>query len=133
MKLSKTNKKIDSNVCKALTEVCEQAKVDIDGFLWLTHRANYTEFPGSLKVTCVFNSDSEMAAACDQQHDVTLRQNIQKQLLKFGIVLKDVRQNVQLDSEEACARQSDGQWDERLKLVAGAGYRRNQPGPRRRF
>lgn len=133
MKLIKTNKKIDNNVCKALTEVCEQAKIDIDGFQWLTHRANYTEFPGSLKVTCVFSDDLEMAAACDQKQDVILRQHIQKQLLKFGIVLKDVRQNVQLDSEEACVRENDGQWDERLKLAEGAGYRRNQPGPRRRF
>ena len=133
MTLSKTNKKIDNNVCKALTEVCEQAKIDIDGFQWLTHRANYTEFPGSLKITCVFICDSDVVAACDQKRDVMLRQVIQKKLLKFGIVLKDVRQNVQLDSEEACARESDGHWDKRLKLIAGAGYRRNQPGPRRRF
>jgi len=133
MKLSKTSKKIDNNVRKALILVCEKALHEFEGFQWLTHRASYTEFPGSLQVTCVFSSDAELKQLGANQQDDMLRKDIQKQLLKVGIVLKDVRQNVRFDSEEACARESDGQWDERLQLTGLAGYLRNRPGPRRRF
>ena len=51
MKLNKTTQKIDNNVCKALTIACEDFLHEIDGFKWLTHRANYTNFPSSLVVT----------------------------------------------------------------------------------
>ncbi|MGK0307021.1 MAG: hypothetical protein ACI8UG_002783, partial [Gammaproteobacteria bacterium] len=46
--MNKTVKKLDNNVIKALTIVCENAKQDIVGFEWLTHSANYANFPGSL-------------------------------------------------------------------------------------
>jgi len=117
MKLNKTTKKIDDNVCKALTIVCEQAKNEIDGFIWLTHRANYTNFPASLVITCVFDLDLEIIALKENDLDEKLTTDIQKQLLKVGIVLKNVRQNVNFDSEESCLREHQGQWANRLKLI----------------
>ncbi len=88
MKLSKTNQKIDNNVCKALTIACESSLHDVAGFVWLTHRANYTNFPASLVITCVFNTDEEIEAMKALQQDDTMIATIQKQLLKVGVVVK---------------------------------------------
>jgi hypothetical protein len=116
MKLSKTNQKIDNNVCKALTIACESSLHEVAGFAWLTHRANYTNFPGSLVVTCVFNTDEEITAMKALQQDELLRAAIQKQLLKIGVVVKNIKHCVRFDSEQACDRQNDGQWADRLAL-----------------
>jgi len=116
MKLSKTNQKIDNNVCKALTIACESSLHEVAGFVWLTHRANYTNFPASLVITCVFNTDEEIEAMKALQQDEFLRAKIQKQLLKIGVVVKNIKQSVRFDSEEACQRQHRGEWSERLAL-----------------
>jgi hypothetical protein len=116
MKLSKTNQKIDNNICKALTIACETSLHEVTGFSWLTHRANYTNFPASLVVTCVFNSNEEVALMKEQQLDEVLRNTIQKQLLKIGVVVKNIKQCVRFDSEEACQLQHRGEWDKRLAL-----------------
>ena len=116
MKLNKTTKKIDDNICKALTIACESEKTNIDGFIWLTHRANYTHFPASLIVTCVFNIDAEVKALSDNKQGEKLINSIQKQLLKVGVVVKNIRQNVHFDSEESCLKEHQGKWENRLKL-----------------
>jgi len=116
MKLSKTNQKIDNNVCKALTIACESSLHEVAGFVWLTHRANYTNFPASLVITCVFNTDEEVTEMKAQQQDECLRGTIQKQLLKIGVVVKNIKQCVRFDSEEACQRQHQGEWADRLAL-----------------
>ena len=116
MKLSKTNQKIDNNICKALTLACESSLHEIEGFVWLTHRANYTNFPGSLVVTCVFNTAIEIEAMKTKQQDEFLRTSIQKQLLKVGVVVKNINRCVLFDSEEACSKQHGGQWSDRLAL-----------------
>ena len=116
MKLNKTSQKIDNNVCKALTIACESVLHDVDGFEWLTHRASYTNFPASLVVTCVFATDAEIEAMKLKKQDAFLRDNIQKQLLKVGVVVKNINNAVHFDSEEACLRQHQGQWSDRLAL-----------------
>ena len=116
MKLSKTNQKIDNNVCKALTIACESSLHDVAGFVWLTHRANYTNFPASLVITCVFNTDEEIEAMKALQQDDTMIATIQKQLLKVGVVVKNIKKSVHFDSEQACQAKHDGQWADRLAL-----------------
>ncbi|MEY8252539.1 MAG: Fis family transcriptional regulator [Colwellia sp.] len=116
MKLSKTNQKIDNNVCKALTIACELSLHEVAGFVWLTHRANYTNFPASLVITCVFNTDEEVVAMKAQQQDEILRGCIQKQLLKVGVVVRNIKKSVHFDSEQACQEKHGGQWPKRLAL-----------------
>ncbi|MBU2871172.1 Fis family transcriptional regulator [Colwellia sp. E2M01] len=116
MKLTKTNQKIDNNICKALTIACESSLHEVPGFVWLTHRANYTNFPASLVVTCVFTSEADIDAMTVQQQDDFLRNNIQKQLLKVGVVVKSIKNAVRFDSEEACDKHHRGEWDTRLAL-----------------
>ncbi len=109
-----TIKKLDDNVVKALTKVCEEAKKNVEGFDWLTHRADYSNFPGSLVVTCVFLTDQQVSQAKVESRDAYLRKLIHKHLLKVGILLKDPRRNVFFDSEEACTAGHGGDWDKRL-------------------
>ena len=116
MKLSKTSQKIDNNVCKALTLACELSLHEVTGFVWLTHRANYTNFPASLVITCVFNTNAEVEAMKALQQDEILRASIQKHLLKVGVVVKNIKNSVHFDSEEACQKQHGGQWTDRLAL-----------------
>jgi hypothetical protein len=117
MKISKANQKLDDNICKALTIACESSLHDIVGFSWLTHRVNYTSFPGSLVITCVFNTDEEIEAMLALKQDELLRTTIQKQLLKVGVVVKNIKLCVRFDSEQACELQHGGQWSERLALI----------------
>jgi len=114
--LNKTVKKLDNNVVKALTIVCEMAKQDIVGFEWLTHSANYANFPGSLMVTCVLDNSNSLDVMFAKQQDQVLRKLIQKQLLKAGVLLKDVRKNVFFDTEQACLLEHNGDWKRRLAV-----------------
>jgi hypothetical protein len=116
MKLTKTNQKIDNNVCKALTMACEASLHEVPGFVWLTHRANYTNFPASLVVTCVFETEADIDVMKTQLQDELLRNVIQKQLLNVGVVVKNIKQQVHFDSEEACLMQHRGEWDVRIAL-----------------
>ena len=116
MKLNKTTQKIDNNVCKALTIACESSLHEVEGFKWLTHRANYTQFPASLVVTCVFDNQADIDAMKSVHNDELLRSSIQKQLLKVGVVVKNIKQQVHFDSEEACNLQHQGDWSARLAL-----------------
>jgi hypothetical protein len=114
--MTKTNQKIDNNVCKALTLACEQSLHTIPGFSWLTHRANYTSFPASLIITCVFETEAEVEEMKAQQLDEKLQSCIQKQLLNIGVVVKNIKQQVRFDSEEACLLQNKGEWPQRLAI-----------------
>ncbi len=101
--MNKTVKKLDNNVVKALTNVCEYAKGSIVGFKWITHTADYSNFPHSLIITCVFDTKDSKNLAEQNGDFVLLTRNIHNALLKVGIVLKQAKRNVQFDSEEAGA------------------------------
>lgn len=55
--MRKTDKKIDQQIIRALTAVCEKAKDNVKGFEWLTHEVDYQRFPESLQVTLAFATD----------------------------------------------------------------------------
>lgn len=55
--MRKMDKKLDREIIRELTQVCEDAKFDHEGFIWLTHDVDYQRFPQSLKVTLVFNEN----------------------------------------------------------------------------
>jgi len=116
LKLTKTNQKIDNNICNALTLACKLSLHEVPGFVWLTHRANFTNFPASLVVTCVFETEAEIEVMKTQQHDEQLRNTIHKQLLNVGVVVKNIKQQVHFDSEESCLLQNEGEWPKRLAL-----------------
>lgn len=111
----KTVKKLDDNVVRALTIACEEAKLKVAGFDWLTHSASYDNFPASLVVTCVFQTKNDCEYAREQNWDHYMKKAIQAQLLKVGIVLKNAKNQIRFDSEEACHLEHGGNWKLRLK------------------
>lgn len=117
---SKTQKKIDNNIRLALTDVCELLLQDTPGFQWLTHHANYSNFPASLLITCVFDTEesqqraSEHSEYSEYSDERKLQSLIQAKLLSIGVKLTTPRQQIIFDSEQACAKQQQGDWDQRF-------------------
>jgi hypothetical protein len=112
--MTKTTKKLDNSLIKALTQVCEIAKQQLSGFEWLTHSVNHGQFPGSLLITCVFDTNLSLQNAQQTQGQVFIAELVQQQLLTLGIVLKDTQSHIAFDTEQACQEQHGGRWKSRL-------------------
>jgi len=54
---------VERELIRTLTLACEAAKSEIVGFQWLTHEVDYEQFPQSLVVTWVFDSEANKARA----------------------------------------------------------------------
>lgn len=108
-------KKREQRLIQTLTTVCEIAKTDYDGFLWLTHTASNDNFPASLNIICVFETEAQKSVVESTEQLKALQKLIRTHLLKMGIVVKDIRRHVRLDSERACEAQHQGDWAKRIK------------------
>jgi len=103
--MNKTLKKREANIVKALMAVCEDAKLHVSGFEWLTHKVDYANFPASLEVICVFDTNASLAQAKLNHKDQYLIKSVHTHMLKIGVLLKHAKQNVRFDTEEAGASQ----------------------------
>ncbi|OUS25898.1 Fis family transcriptional regulator [Thalassotalea sp. 42_200_T64] len=112
--MRKTDKKIDNQLRTALTDVCETALKEIDGFQWLTHLVNYANFPESLKVVCIFDSNENLALFLSKGSKKELTSLIQVKLHGMGVNLKNVVAHISYDTEENCEKQHNGKWANRL-------------------
>lgn len=112
--MKKAIKKLDKEVIEALTQVCEEAKVKFEGFIWLTHQANYQDFPASLMVTCVFDGDMDVKRVLANSEYKTLVELMNVNLKRQGIVLRKSEKHIRLDSEHACQLHCNGDWRKRL-------------------
>lgn len=109
--MRKTDKKIDNAIRVVLTQACDVAQIESDGFMWLTHFANYDCFPGSLSVVCIYDTNKNLAKA----NMGSMRALIKEKLASIDINLKDIRQHVSFDAEEQCKIENDGKWHERFR------------------
>lgn len=112
--MTKTEKKIDNNLCKVLTTVCEDVKDDLQGFQWLTHTVNYANFPASLKIICVFATNADITQLTTSKQDQRLQGLLSQALNTVDVKLKNISKQVKFDSEENCTRDSAGNWTKRL-------------------
>ncbi len=112
--MKKSDKKIENNLRKSLTDVCENALEDIDGFVWLTHQVNYASFPDSLLITCVFKTNSQLAAFVNSKEKHGLLNQLATALKGIDFNIKSINNHVFFDSEESCDSQTDGNWAKRL-------------------
>jgi hypothetical protein len=103
--MKKLAKKFEQHITHALTTVCEQAKFDIDGFEWVTHTANYDNFPSSLKITCVFSTRASLAKARSAGQLIKLVDEITKHLLEFKIELKSPSKHISFDTDQGGAKE----------------------------
>ena len=109
--MRKTDKKIENALRQSLTEACETALEKYEGFQWLTHFVNYSDFPASLSIVCVYDTNAHLAKT-DKEGMRTL---IKEKLASIGIKMKDCRQQVRFDTEEDCDNDNDGRWNERFR------------------
>tara|TARA_R110001606_G_scaffold399310_1_gene584724 strand:+ start:50872 stop:51213 length:342 start_codon:yes stop_codon:yes gene_type:complete len=112
--MRKTDKKIDKQLRLVLTDVCETALKEIDSFLWLTHLVNYSQFPKSLKVVCVFETNESLAAFMATRSREYLESLIQKQLADITVNLKNMADHISYDTEQNCTHEHNGKWSTRL-------------------
>lgn len=101
--MNKANKQCDKKIVKALTRICESAKFELEGFVWLTHTVNYTDFPNSLIVYCVFDTQEHVTAARAGGQSKVLSSRINQGLEEIGVLSAQVTVKVVFDSEQAGA------------------------------
>lgn len=93
MKMSKICQRLNGKVLAVLTQINEEAK-QIEGFSHLSHTVQYDYFPGSLLVHCHFSGAQQLIAAQSSHAETKLQKQLQKLLLKKGIVLKNPKLNL---------------------------------------
>lgn len=112
--MRKTDKKIDNQLRLVLTDVCETALKEINGFQWLTHLVNYSHFPKSLKVVCIFDSNDNLSDFMSKGNSKDLESLIQIKLAEIGVNVKNVSDHIAYDTEQSCKHEHNGNWAERL-------------------
>jgi hypothetical protein len=112
--MRKTDKKIDNQLRLVLTDVCETALKEIAGFQWLTHLVNYSLFPKSLKVVCIFDSNDHLSDFMSKGSRKDLESLIQLNLAEIAINVKNVSEHIAYDTEQNCEHQHNGNWAKRL-------------------
>jgi len=83
-----------------LTNACEAAKVEVQGFQWLTHRVNYNQFPDSLSVICFFDTKANLKQAREHNKDQLMVALIKSELEHINIRFKDIKGHVFFDTEK---------------------------------
>ncbi len=116
--MKKTDKKLDNQICKVLTNACETAKSQVDGFQWLTHLVNYNQFPESLLIICIFDTKTELEQAQQESQNLVIVSLIKNELKQINIRFNDIKSHVLFDTEEACEVQHNGNWQKRFKDIS---------------
>ena len=116
--MRKSDKKRENTLREALTEVCDQMLAEVSGFVWLTHLVDFDRFPQSLKIVCVFEGEEDLKNALSKGQDNLFYQAIEEQLKRVNMKLKNSRSCVSFDSEEACQRHHEGNWNNRFKRLS---------------
>ncbi len=114
--MRKTDKKLDNTIRSSLTDVCEQALKDIDGFQWLTHLVNYEDYPKSLKVVCVFDTNQNLNNYLSSDENQSIESLIHSEFQAMDIKLKRVADHISYDTEENCILQHNAHWPTRLSM-----------------
>ncbi|MCZ8531104.1 hypothetical protein [Alteromonas sp. PRIM-21] len=92
-----------------LTDVCENVKSDHNGFVWLTHLGPWK----APKVIAVFNTEWEKQQALISGWDMDFINQVNIALES----IKSIPVGIYFDSEEACKKQSRGDWDKHLSGI----------------
>lgn len=92
MKMSKTLRKLNDKLIATIDSIQQQANEQLEGFSSLSHTVKFDLFPGSLLVSCYFESHDHLDKA--KKHEKTFQKLLHKMLLKQGILLKDSSQNL---------------------------------------
>ncbi|MEQ8514609.1 MAG: Fis family transcriptional regulator [Chromatocurvus sp.] len=108
--MRKTDKKKENAIRIVLTEACEIARGQYLGFEWLTHFADYDNFPDSVSVACIYDTNANLA---NTDKD-SVRALIREKLSSIDIKIRHAQRQVSFDTEENCQINHSGSWHERF-------------------
>ncbi len=111
--MKKTDKKRENAIRQVLTDLCDEALDLYEGFEWLTHRVDYSRFPKSLKVICVFDTNANLKEFM-KNHQRAFNDKIQKGLGAVEAPIADTGRQIKYDTEENCEVMNGGDWGDRL-------------------
>ncbi len=129
--MRKTDKKLERQIAKALTDVCTIALEEYQGFVWLTHLVDYNRFPGSLEVVCVFETNADLTQARANNCEERLPALVSEKLASIDLNLRDGRQHVRFDTEQNCEQEHNGRWN--VRFSERAPYSAGQQGNSKRL
>ncbi|EED32106.1 hypothetical protein NOR53_3270 [gamma proteobacterium NOR5-3] len=86
--------------------------------MWITHFVNYRDFPNSLVIVSVFGTDEELHEVCGIQLDLKLCALVQQELSALDVPINIKAHQIRCDTEEACERDNEGNWQERYRYSA---------------
>lgn len=99
---------VERELIRTLTDACETAKSEILGFQWLTHDVDYAQFPQSLVVTWVFDSETSRARALASADKTRMLALTQAAFDEVGISVFSIAEHVAVMVEQP-ARGKRGQ------------------------
>lgn len=112
--MRKTDKKLDNQLREILTDVCDMALKEFIGFQWLTHLVNYSNFPKSLKIICVFDTNDNLKGFMASTGQLELSTLIQEKLSEIDINMSRIARHISYDTEESCHKDNNGKWADRF-------------------
>lgn len=116
--MKKTHKKRDNDIRKVLNQVCEDCLKEIDGFVWLTHMADFDQLARTLRVICVFATQNDLTEYARSLQSDVMQTRIIQSLQHINIVMAAPHTQIIMDSEEACSAQHNGNWAKRLASMS---------------
>ncbi|MFI8981776.1 hypothetical protein [Ectopseudomonas khazarica] len=99
---------VERELIRTLTDACETARSEILGFQWLTHAVDYAQFPQSLVVTWVFDSEASRARALASADKTRMLALTQAAFDEVGISVFSIAEHVAVMVEQP-ARGKRGQ------------------------
>lgn len=98
--MKRNDKKIENSIVKALNDVCNILKDESDGFEWLTHFVDYSNFPQSLKLVFVYDNNKNLMDAKGKKLFKTIFELTEARLSSEGIYIKNIHKSLFFDTEE---------------------------------
>ena len=98
--MRKSDKKIDNQIRLALTDICENTLKSLEGFCFVTHTANFNDFPKSLSITCVFEDQQSLSQFLNSNQQVEINKQITHAVQNVGINFKLVKQLITYSTEK---------------------------------
>ena len=92
--MRKTDKKIEQQLCRLLTQVCEEAKDTLKGFEFISHQVNYQRFPNSLIIECYFINQESIDTLNNNGGMTILENNILQTLAASGFPLPGANKQI---------------------------------------
>jgi hypothetical protein len=91
---------VERELIRTLTRACETAKSEIIGFQWLTHDVDYQQFPQSLVVTWMFDSETHKVQALASSDKSRMRELTLAAFEEVGISVADIAAHVAFSVEQ---------------------------------